>query len=78
MSEEGEELPNANILLNGSKVFTSDIHGDFSIVGLNHGEYTLQFTFVGYDTLTSRVSLHEKDMHLDVRLHNIEIELNEA
>ena len=78
MSEEGEELPNANILLNGSKVFTSDIHGDFSIVGLNHGEYTLQFTFVGYDTLTSRVSLHEKDMHLDVRLHNIEIELNEV
>lgn len=78
ISNEGDVLPNATIVLNRGEVFTSDIHGDFSIPVDNHGSHTLQFTFIGYDTLVTQVEVHSKDIHLDIRLQSSEIELGEV
>lgn len=78
ISSEGDALPNATIVLNGEGVYTSDIHGDFTIPVLNHGRHTLQFTFIGYDTLVATIDLHSKDLHLDIKLQSSEIELDEV
>lgn len=78
ISSDGDVLPNATILLNQEQVFTSDIHGDFTIPVINHGTQILQFTFIGYDTLVAEVEVHSKDVHLDIRLQTSEIELNEV
>lgn len=78
ISMEGDILPNATIVINENEVYTSDVHGDFSISVENHGTYTLQFTYIGYDTLISQVEVHNQDMHLDIRLWSREIELDEV
>jgi iron complex outermembrane receptor protein len=78
ISNEGDILPGANIVLNGEQVYSADIHGDFNISVFNHGRYKLQFTFIGYDTLVTEVDLHSKDMHLDIILQTSDIELNEV
>ena len=77
-STDGEVLPSTTILLNGDQLFISDIHGDFNISVSNHGKHTLQFTFIGFDTLTTQVDLHSKDVHLDIILQTSDIELNEV
>ncbi|MCG8310940.1 MAG: TonB-dependent receptor [Cytophagales bacterium] len=78
ISSEGDVLPNATILVNGKDVYTSDVHGDFSVSVKNHGRYTLQFTFIGYDTLVTPVDVHGREIHLDIILKPQEIELNEV
>ncbi len=78
ISAEGDVLPNTNILLDGHRVFTTDLHGDFLISGLDHGKYILQFTYIGYDTLVVEVDLHSQDMHLDIQLKSSNIELGEV
>lgn len=48
---DGEPLPFANVLSKGStKGATTDMDGLYSIQGLSPGEYTLVFSFVGYET----------------------------
>ena len=78
ISSEGDILPNATIVLNHEQIFTSDIHGDFSIAVANHERHRLHFTYIGYDTLTTEVEVHSKDVHLDIRLQTSEIELSEV
>lgn len=47
----GESLPFANVLIKGSsKGATTDMDGLYSIQSLSPGEYTLAFSFVGYET----------------------------
>lgn len=48
----GEPLPFANVLINGtSSGTTSDFDGLFALENLEPGTYTLSFSFVGYETL---------------------------
>jgi iron complex outermembrane recepter protein len=77
-SAEGDVLPNANILLDEEKIIVCDIHGDFMISGLKHGAHILRITYIGYDTLIIKVDLHDKDVHLDIKMHMDNIELNEV
>lgn len=77
-SAEGDVLPNANILLDNEKIIVCDIHGDFKISGLKHGAHILRVTYIGYDTLFIQVDLHDKDVHLDIKMHMDNIELNEV
>jgi iron complex outermembrane receptor protein len=78
MSGVGEVLPGVNILLDGKTAYTTDIHGDFAIPAINHGNHTLRFTYIGYDTLVTQVEVHGQDVHLDITLKFSEIELNEV
>jgi hypothetical protein len=78
MSNQGEVLPGVNILVDEARAYTTDIHGDFSISAINHGTHQLRFTFIGYDTLTTMIDLHSKDVHLDIKMKYSEIELNEV
>ncbi len=77
ISSAGEELPNASILLDSERVFTTDLHGDFTITGLDHGAHTLRLTYIGFDTLSIKVEVH-RDVHLDIILTIDEIELKEV
>ncbi len=78
ISSDGDALPNTNILFSRSRVFVSDQHGDFTINGLARGLYELQFFYIGYDTLTVSVAIDKKDVHLDIRMQENEISLNEV
>lgn len=47
--ETGEPLPFVNIMIDGTtRGTTSDFDGNFKIVDLEKGQYTLKFSFVGY------------------------------
>ena len=47
-----EPLPFANILIKGTtKGTTSDFDGLFELDGVAEGNYTLQFSFLGYETI---------------------------
>lgn len=76
ISSEGEELPNASILLDNQRIYSTDLHGDFTITGLNHGSHTFRITYIGFDTLVTKVEVHG-DVHLDIILNINEIELKE-
>jgi iron complex outermembrane receptor protein len=78
ISSDGEVLPNVSILLDKGKALTTDEHGDFTIRAINHGTHTLRFTYIGYDTITYKVDVHNQDIHLDVKMNFSNIELNEV
>ena len=45
----GEGLPGANVILQGTSLgATTDIDGDYFILGVPVGSYTVQATFVGF------------------------------
>ncbi|MDZ7608213.1 MAG: TonB-dependent receptor [Cyclobacteriaceae bacterium] len=78
ISSDGDALPNTNILFARSRVFVSDDHGDFAITGLARGQYELQFFYIGYDTLTVNVAIDKKDVHLDIKMQENHLSLNEV
>ncbi len=78
MSADGEVLPNVNILLDNNNAYVSDLHGDFVIPAINHGSHVLRFTYIGYDTLFTKIDVHSQDVHLDIKMKYSEIELNEV
>ena len=78
IANDGEALPNVNILLDGKQALTTDIHGDFTIQAINHGTHTLRFTYIGYDTVNTKVDVHGQDIHLDIRMRFSNIELTEV
>ncbi|HOT96314.1 MAG TPA: TonB-dependent receptor [bacterium] len=51
-AQSGESLTGANILLEGtSRGATADLNGDFFIINLEPGTYTVRISMVGYETL---------------------------
>src|SRR5660397_123262 len=49
---QGEPLPFANVIIKGtSSGTTSDINGLYSLANLKPGNYTIVFSFIGYETL---------------------------
>lgn len=60
-----QSLPNANIIIKGIsdtsffKGSVADLEGRFFMNGIPQGEYTLQITFVGYDTLQKKLTITE-------------------
>lgn len=70
--ESGEKLPFVNVrvyragqqtLLRGS---VTDTDGKFSVGKLSYGTYRVQFTYVGYSTLTREVTLSKSQPHADL------------
>jgi hypothetical protein len=60
-----QSLPNANIVLKGISDTTffkgsvADLEGRFFVSGIPQGEYILQITFVGYDTIIKKLNITE-------------------
>jgi outer membrane receptor protein involved in Fe transport len=49
---QGESLPFANVIIKGTSTgTTSDINGLYSLSDLKPGNYTIVFSFIGYETL---------------------------
>ncbi len=49
---QGESLPFANVIIQGTSTgTTSDINGLYSLVDLKPGNYSIVFSFIGYETL---------------------------
>ncbi|GAA4115743.1 TonB-dependent receptor [Aquimarina addita] len=54
-----QPLPFANVLIKGtSKGTTTDFDGLYTIDNLSSGNYTIEFSFVGYETLTKEVTVN--------------------
>jgi len=49
---QGESLPFANVIIKGTSTgTTSDINGLYSLVDLKPGNYSIAFSYIGYETL---------------------------
>jgi len=56
--ETGEKLPGAHILLSDSfKASTTDVNGHYRIKNLKAGTYTIQVSFIGYNTVEMDVDV---------------------
>lgn len=75
--ETGEAISFASVRIDGTDQGSlSDLDGFFVITNLNEGSYNLIITFLGYDTLTSQVTLlKNQDKSLKLYLQETAIEL---
>lgn len=70
-----QSLPNANIVLKGVsdtaffKGSVADLEGRFFVNGIPQGEYILQITFVGYDTVVRKLNIIEDQRIGPVYIH---------
>jgi hypothetical protein len=73
----GEALLGATVFIKELKTGTvSDVYGNYSIT-LVEGNYTLVFSYIGYQTVEKRVEL-TKDMKITIELEPKENQLNEV
>lgn len=72
-ADDGEGLPGANVLVQGtSKGTTTDVEGNYSLE-LEPGENTLVFSFVGYQTVVRDVTgLTEANISLETEISSLE------
>jgi TonB-dependent receptor len=61
--ETGEVLPGANCILRGSAMGAiSDINGEFRIVNIPPGSYTLRISYIGYQILDTPIRIQGGDV----------------
>lgn len=74
---EGEQLTGVNVYCKETgKGVATNISGYYSIK-LPRGNYTLEFTFVGFEKISKAIALQE-DVRLDIKLIPISAQLNEV
>jgi TonB-linked SusC/RagA family outer membrane protein len=57
-STSGDPIPGANVLLEGTNYGAStDVNGSYTIEGVEPGTYTLNVSFVGFETFTEQVQV---------------------
>jgi len=76
--DDGEELSFATIYVEETGSGTSTNQEAYYELQLNEGEYTLQFKFVGYETLRKKVTVKDENLRLDVVLPKQSLLLNEV
>jgi hypothetical protein len=75
--DQGESLPGATILISGTtKGASTDEKGEFSF-RLNEGNYSLEFSFIGYTTVKKTIKL-DKDQKITVILNEDGILIDEV
>ncbi len=74
----GEALPFATIYLEELETGTSANQDAYYEINLKPGDYTLQFKFVGYESITKKVSIGSSFITLDVKLEKQTLLLNEV
>jgi len=74
---KGKVLDDRNSPLPGANIYIPDLHtgiaadaeGNYELTGLRPGNYTIQFSYIGYETYIQNIPIEENDMVLDVKLH---------
>ena len=70
------KLPGINVILKDTKFgTTTNQDGFFSIANLKEGEYTLQFSGIGYETLLQKVKITAENTSLAIQLNESLTEL---
>jgi TonB-dependent starch-binding outer membrane protein SusC len=78
--DQGEALIGATILLEGTtKGSVSDVDGNYSITNIPSGTYTVNFSFLGYRTITEQITFAEGEAIIkSLTLENDAMLLDEA
>ncbi|UII25714.1 TonB-dependent receptor [Fulvivirga maritima] len=78
--EEGEALVGASVELQETgKGTITDIHGDFSIEGLQAGDYNLEIHYIGYEKQVVSITLAENDSQsISIQLKSKNEQLDEV
>lgn len=72
-SDRGELLPGAYVLLlPDSAVTVADLNGAFGFSNLRPGRYTVEVSFLGFQTWRKEVTLDRKTIRMDVTLAGVE------
>ena len=62
-SESGDGLPGTNVIIKGTNLgAATDLDGNFTILNVPPGLYTVQFSFIGYQPV------HVKDVRVNIDL----------
>src|SRR6056297_104180 len=69
----GEKLIGANVVYAPGKGTVTDYNGQFTMK-LEPGEYTLNISYVGYETETRQISVENRAVRLDVKLESMQID----
>jgi len=79
-AESGDPLPGANVFLVGTSLGAStDLNGNFAILNVPPGSYTLRATYVGYRSYETKVSVEEgKSLKVDLKLVAVGIQGKEV
>ena len=78
-NEKNEKIPGAIIKLNENYLHTtSDKNGNFEFKNLKKGTYTIEISFIGYETFIRKVILNNKDIILKVKLKQSDIIADEV
>lgn len=78
-NQKGESLPGAIIKLKGTYLVTSsDKNGKFEFNKLKKGNYTIESSFIGYETNLQNVAISDKDVNLKIKLIHLDIIADEV
>ncbi len=77
-AQSGNPLPGATVLINRlNKGTATDVDGNYTISGINPGEYTIVFRFIGYSPLEETITIEAGINVFDVELGKDFIGLDE-
>jgi TonB-dependent receptor len=76
----GESLPAATLVIDGTnRGFVTDLRGEFSIVGIEPGEYTLIVSYIGYQQKNIPISVSEERVtSLNIALEQLSVQGQEV
>ena len=72
-AQTGEPLIGANVVYGPTQGTVTDYQGNFTLK-LTPGEYTLNISYVGYETETRQISVENRAVFLDVELESMTID----
>ena len=75
-----------NEKLSAASVYISELNkstitnnsGEFTLKGLSKGNFTLQISYLGYQTRIQKINLNGNDLSLNIQLEKAAIEVNEV
>lgn len=74
VTTNNESLPFVNIYLKGTKIGTvSQENGNFIIENIPEGNYVLVASFTGFKTYQKQISLHGKNITININLEEVEL-----
>jgi TonB-dependent starch-binding outer membrane protein SusC len=77
-ASNGESLPNANIVVKElNRGASSDINGNYAITNIPAGTYTVESSFVGYKRFSTRVTIGEGTVTLNINFEPALVGLDE-
>ncbi len=78
-NEINEKIPGAIIKIQeNDRQSTSDKNGYFEFKNVKRGDYTIEISFIGYETLVKKVSVKSKDINISVKLKQSDIIADEV